>query len=496
MSPKIIQVPDFGNIEFPDEMSDEQIGAVLSKSHFGPPDKPQGPSAMEAFGRGAAQGATINFGDEAQGLVQAGLGRVLPEGAGGFGPDHRSSFTEDYRQQRDVARGENDAAREAHKGSYLGGALLGGTAPALAAGGASGAARGLSIGQKLLRAGAAGGAFGGAAGAGGSDADTAGGVAKDTALGAGTGALLSAGMAAAGSAARPLGDKLRDASTNIGRRFLSGTQSSLSSAKPLTGEAVEEAFRQGAIRPLSTVSSAAEKLAAARGSVGATYSQIVKELEDAGVTGSNVQALASKYAAKAVGVDANTMQPAVSGAYYGTARKLLLKPTDAEGNLALSQQENLKRSLQDKATSAYRRVQSTELGDAYKDTASMMRQGTEDAIDAQSAKAPDAAARFAPVKQQLSRLIPASDAADAAAARFARNHLIGLKELGMGAGNIPKTAAAVLLKGRGTSTAAWLARALGNGADQIPESTMLTEQAALAAALQKHLQQTGSQNVP
>lgn len=159
-----------------------------------PPLAAGGPSKAEALGRGAAQGATLGFGDEIGGAVQAGLGSVLPESYGGYPAEDRRSLDERYRAERDAARQDNEAAQRAHGGYYLGGQLAGGLTTA--AGGAP-----TTLGGAV----AAGAGLGAAAGLGGSQSDlTRGdvtGALKDSAVG---GVIGAAGGAAGHAIAKTL----------------------------------------------------------------------------------------------------------------------------------------------------------------------------------------------------------------------------------------------------------------------------------------------------
>lgn len=165
-------------------------------------------SVAQAAGLGAAQGATVGFGDEVGGLVQAVGNRVLPESAGGRASGEKSpSFVEDYRQERDAQRAENEEAKRSHQVAYvsseIGGALA--TAPLTKVG--KGLAGAIKVGAK----------FGAAAGLGNSKADLTkgevGGAAADTALGAGIGAT--AGAVGHG-AVKGLGAVVRGVSNAVG----------------------------------------------------------------------------------------------------------------------------------------------------------------------------------------------------------------------------------------------------------------------------------------
>lgn len=167
-----------------------------------------------AFGRGATQGATLGFGDEIEGAVQATGRKLLPDSLGGGGAgDAKRSFSDLYKESRNVARDENTAAERASPKTYIAGQVAGSLAPTVAGGGIAGkllaavapslaAAPATSTAARLLAAvGAAG--QGAVQGAGYSNADTTRGLAGDTALGAGVG-LAGYG---AGTAAETLGGK-------------------------------------------------------------------------------------------------------------------------------------------------------------------------------------------------------------------------------------------------------------------------------------------------
>lgn len=83
-----------------------------------------GPSSLEALGRGALQGATLGFSDEATGGIEALLDKIR-------GKNADKSLGELYQQHRDESRAANKAAEKAHGGFYTAGNLAGGLAPLL-----------------------------------------------------------------------------------------------------------------------------------------------------------------------------------------------------------------------------------------------------------------------------------------------------------------------------------------------------------------------------
>lgn len=128
------------------------------------------------------------------------------------------------------------------------------------------------------------------------------------------------------------------------------------------------------------------------------------------------------------------------------------------GSLGLTQAENMKRSLQGMAKSSYQKFDPNEVGEAKEEAASMLRQSIEDAVSAQAAAAPDEAAAFVPIKQKLSGLIEAGNAADRGAAMADRRHALSLTDLLAFTGG---TAHGGQLEGAGMALLSKLARTYG-----------------------------------
>jgi hypothetical protein len=190
---QIVEVPGVGEVEFPDGMSDADVLAAVRKlsgpqpvASHAPAQPPPGVSGVESGGRGALQGVTFGWGDEAAAAVDAaipGISRFVNKEVLAAAPEG-ATLGERYRTAREYYRARNEAARGANPGTYLAGQVVGGVAPALTGAGAA------ATGTRALL-GAAG--QGAAAGAGYSEADEALGLARDTALG---GALGTAGYGA------------------------------------------------------------------------------------------------------------------------------------------------------------------------------------------------------------------------------------------------------------------------------------------------------------
>ena len=148
------------------------------------------------------------------------------------------------------------------------------------------------------------------------------------------------------------------------------------------------------------------------------------------------------------------------------------------------------------AKSAYKQMQPSEVGQAHEETASMMRQAVEDEIARQ---APEAGGQFVPVKQELGKLIEASNAAREGMARQARRSAFSLPDWMAAAGSLghsgsPAQGLATMLashslRARGPSTAAVLLRGASGAAGAFPgvapsaERTAIALSPAVAAAL-------------
>lgn len=211
---------------------------------------PEKPSLPQSIGRGAAQGATLKFGDEINGAVQTIGNRILPVSMGGRdSSESQPSLTEDYRNERNAERTQNKTSEEAHPIGYLGGEVLGGlstTAPLATAKGI----------HSIIAAGAGLGGIG-AMGASKAEIDappTDTTMANDVALGTGAGALTSLGGYGISKGLGLLGRKIADSARGIGELFgrepavnldraaaTLGAQVGKPSADPLIKDALESA---------------------------------------------------------------------------------------------------------------------------------------------------------------------------------------------------------------------------------------------------------------
>lgn len=252
--------------------------------------------------------------------------------------------------------------------------------------------------------------------------------AKDAALTTAAGIAVPTLFAAAGRAAPAL-DSLGN---KLGRRVLNGGATPLTVKKPLSDAAVDAAYDAGAFKPWGTTQRAANVVDAARETAGSDYARVVAELKAKGVNGPDIPDLAQEYLARAGTAQANTLNPSVPAVYETAAAQLQKQATPpyapGQGSLALDQAENMKRSLQGLAKSAYQQQLPNEVGEAHMNAASMLKAAVEKAIGKQSALAPDEAAAFVPVKQQLGPLIEAGNAATRGAAMADRRSAFSLTD--------------------------------------------------------------------
>lgn len=447
------------------------------------------PSGAVAFGRGVGQGASLGFGDEAGGSFSAAQQEIArhPEMLGVPDADLYATAgarNEDYTQARDQGRAENDAAQKEHPWLY-GAGQVAGAAPVAAATGGGGWARLIGTGAAL----------GATSGLGDSKAEDAGGLAKDTAVSGGVGALLPAAFLGLGKAIPALASGLRSGATATGRRILRNVGGSMGAKVPLSGEAVQEAYNSGVFKPLGTAKGAATRLEEIRASLGDQKARIVKALEQAGITGPEADALAQQYAAEATSTAATSMNPSVPRVFESAAEQVGSKPT-VGGRLGLQQAEDLKSSLQDSATAAYKQLEPNELAQAKKSAASIMRQSVEDQISQQTASAsPDTqaiAAQFKPLKARLGKIIEASDVANEGVARAANRHGFSLYDVLAGSGGMahggPVEAAAstlgsYLLRTRGPSTAGVAMQGGANALDWLTKPALTSKQARTQALI-------------
>lgn len=214
---------DGQRFDVPDDASMDEIAALTA-----PAPKVRG---AESAARGALQGLSMGFGDEASAAIAAALPFTDREAAKG------ATLGERYQNARDFYRGKNAAAEKANPGTYLAGEVGG----SIVGAGKLGAGLPSVAGQGVAR------------GLGYSQANDASGLASDSALG---GALGVAGHGA--------GQLLGRAAASVGRR-----------ASGLAGKATAKAEAQAA-------KEVAEEIASARGALGGEVQKGSRFVENVG----------------------------------------------------------------------------------------------------------------------------------------------------------------------------------------------------------------------
>lgn len=198
----------------PDFTPDEQDSKFVPDEPEPAPHKPV--SGAESLARGAGQGLTAGFSDEAGGV-----------GAALYDLTHGGNPGEAYKTERDAQRAENAQAAQDNPGLYTGGELAGMAATTLATGGAGAEA---GAGKALLTAGQraalADAGWGAAVGFGHSEADTVGGQLADTAKGAAAGLLTGGAVRSLGKAGQVTAPRLaaQAARTRVANTGLSPNQ--------------------------------------------------------------------------------------------------------------------------------------------------------------------------------------------------------------------------------------------------------------------------------
>lgn len=159
---------------------------------------------LQAFGRGAAQGAMLGGRDEAAGLDAGVFGITRnPDGSRNWF-DYSGSFGDRFRGATEAQRAADDAARQHNNTAFQTGQVAGTLAPAAAA---APLATGAGLGQTMLRGAGLGGVEGAVAGAGNADGGnlpTA--IAEGAGIGATVGGLAPAAIGAGASAAQSVGN--------------------------------------------------------------------------------------------------------------------------------------------------------------------------------------------------------------------------------------------------------------------------------------------------
>jgi hypothetical protein len=410
------------------------------------------PSKTEATVRGMAQGGSLGWMDELQGLARGGAERALADNqeTGGVFEDSRGQdVAAERRRITAEERGKNAAARKAHGGYYLGGQIAGGALPAAMAPGS------------LIAQGVTMGAVGGL---GDSEANSIGGMARDAAVGGALGGAMGVvGQKVLPRAMSTAGDKLHEWGLASGRRALRGGGGTISVKKPLGDESVMAAYNAGAFggRSVQGTSRVLEDASAkADDALGAALDAMANK----GMTGAESRQVAASLRKQGDTAFQDTAMQEVRAIYHNAADAL--EEVASSGKLGLRQGERIKTAHQRKVK--YDRVGGNDVvGDARADVASTMRRATENAVADQASLAPAEAAAFIPLKDKSGALEGARRVAETGAARAAqRNAIFSAPNMAAGAaavasGNpmaalLPLATHAASTRGASAATSAFL----------------------------------------
>ena len=276
----IVAMPDGTHVEFPDDMPAGQIKELISRKfpetlsfneRFAgePKSAPADKGALDAFKRGAAQGATFNFGDELQGAYAAGGGDTnAPVSLSPVGLVERGIRTaigagkylagdEDAARRYALNAGQerraDEVAQDQHPIANFAGNVTGGlAASAVVPGG--GAIKAGTLAQRAAQGARAGGVYGALAGVG-SGEDLAGrttGAIVGGGVGALTGGVVNGAIGPRLPGVGATGQQVAQAAENIGvpisRGIVSdspGVQALTQASRqlPLIGGRVDEAIQ-------------------------------------------------------------------------------------------------------------------------------------------------------------------------------------------------------------------------------------------------------------
>lgn len=322
------------------------------------------------------------------------------------------SFVDNYRTVRDERRSRTAAGREQNPNAARAGtaagvvasiaaplpgvtiAARGAAAGANAGRGLSGAARLAALarspaGSRLASATATGAAYGALGGSTEGEADlTRGdirGVLSDTAEGAKSGALWGAGGGVVAEGVRAGVPWLRRLAVRNTKEAIQG-QSDIGAAtrKPMRDESAAQMLDDGQLRAFDNVEDIHNRIVPRADEEGARLGAIIRDLEARGFEGPRARVIAEELVRRGESLT-NRISSDKSPAkvYLDEAANVLAAERANGGTLGVRQAENIKSSIQGRAPFA--KLESTERGDALKDSSRVVRQAVEDSLFEQAA---------------------------------------------------------------------------------------------------------------
>lgn len=373
-------------------------------------------SKTESVARGAAQNATLGFGDEASAALELGLGKLT-------GNEAYKDAT--YSKLRDENRADNAQAQKDNPWSYGIGQVLGGLPSAIATGGATSTPAMLATGAGM----------GAATGLGLSESDNASGMAKDTGIGAGFG-LAGASLAklvskfgpdAIAKVAPKLAKRLGLRAESLAENAVGATASQAEKMQPGTGRFLLD---NDIVNAGSSQRNIADNAARMMGKATGEIDEVMATLDKSG-RGIDPQKILNKIDDKIAELVQDPSQASVVRQLNGYKEDIINAWSQGEGgNILPSAAEKTKRGYQSIARKAY--------GDpdrqlATKATGSIYRQSVEDAAEELS---PDLAAKFNTAKETYGMLSPVEEAAERRALVVNQSPIGGPGDMMMAAGGV------------------------------------------------------------
>lgn len=292
------------------------------------------PSELESGLRGAAQGVTFGFADEAAGGLEAAKDWITNDPSG---------FMANYRKHRNESRANYKSAEQANPASYMSGQFGGAVVPALFTSGGSIPA---SIGSLAAQ--------GAAQGLGSSESDLMqgdlSGAVRDTALGSAIGGATGvAGKAISKipfqKAATYIGDKLGETAERLAARGLGAERGTI---KKLGDEEVRAAGRyaldEGIVTPLASTDDMIARNSLIQRDAGNQMGSVYKTIDDAGASTFNPLDVATKVEKKVGDFWRSPINRGETRQLENTLDSILMRSPEG-GNIPLSEAQILKQEL-------------------------------------------------------------------------------------------------------------------------------------------------------
>lgn len=361
----------------------------------------EAPSELESATRGAAQGLSLGFADEATGAAEAALDWLKNDPKG---------FMDNYRKHRDESRANYSEAEKANPKSYMGGQIAGAVGSAFVPG-----MQGATLGKLA--------ALGAAQGLGNSSADITTGntedlvqAAKDTGLGAGIGA------AAYGVSKIPFGkilnkaaDKADDVAERLAVNATGATGRASENFAPGTGR---QLLDKGIVGFGDTAENVAQKAGAAMEQAGGTMDDVLRTLDSSGAKAS-------------VDDVVSTLEQKINDLSQSPGNESLIKQLQKEvDNLYLRGESQIAPSVAEQAKRNFQSQVNWMSPEVDKKAASHLSSAFKNEVENVAEQAsPELAGAFKEAKNTYGMLAPVKEAAEKRAAQMAQSPFGGLGDI-------------------------------------------------------------------